>query len=646
MILNENISPQLIKTLSLDEKKQLCGEIRNLLIDTVSKNGGHLASNLGTVELIVAMHSVFETPKDKFVFDVGHQAYTHKIITGRMPDFALLRTENGISGFPRPSESEHDAFIGGHSSISVSAALGIANAMSLKGEKGSAVAVVGDGAFTGGEIYEGINNTCKEQENLIIILNDNEMSISKSRGAIASYLSQIRSTKKYYQTKTKVKSTLSKNVAGRMISSAVSGVKQLFKNIIIQENLFENLGLKYFGPIDGHSIEELIDVFELALLVNRPCLIHIKTKKGKGYTPAEENSGQYHGVDKNSDKNEKKYEAENRQTNKSKNIKNKKSSFTHLKAEDFSKYETEHFAGHVSFSESFGREIRDLGESDDKICLITAAMKYATGCNYFAKEFKNRFFDTGIAEGHAVTFAAGLASQGFIPVFAVYSTFLQRSYDQLLHDVSIEKLHIVLAVDRAGLNGEDGETHLGIFDVPFLTSIPGTTVYSPSCAEEQNLCLRKAVYETTNICAVRYPRGVAKHADYTGIRNDYRYIKAGEEESETLFITYGRLYHTAKRLLSLNADLVLLIRIHPFPPEAEKIIKSYKKVIFFEESIARGGIAEALASRLLKSGWRGKYMARGIDGFVKCADAEKQIELCRLDYKSMEKAVVDINIEY
>lgn len=637
MILNEDISPQILKTLTLNEKIQLCGEIRNLLIEIVSKNGGHLASNLGTVELIVTMHSVFETPRDKFVFDVGHQAYTHKILTGRMSKFDALRTEDGISGFPRPSESEHDAFIGGHSSISVSAALGISNAMKLKGEKGSVIAVVGDGALTGGEIYEGINNTCEKQDNLIIVLNDNEMSISKSRGAVASYLSRIRSTKKYYQTKTNVKNVLSKNIIGRGISNTLSGAKHLFKNIVIQENLFENLGLKYFGPIDGHNIEELTDAFELAQLVNGPCLIHVKTKKGKGYIPAEENSGQYHGIDR---KNDIKNENEQKNSVKSKKrVKNKP--YINLKTESYNEYEAEQFTSRISFSEAFGREIRNLGEKDDRICVITAAMKYATGCNYFAKEFKDRFFDAGIAEGHAVTFAAGLAVQNFIPVFAVYSTFLQRGYDQLLHDAAIEGLHIVLAIDRAGLNGEDGETHLGIFDVPFLTSIPGTTIFSPSCIEEQKLCLKKAIYETNGISAVRYPRGIAKHADYTDIRSDYRYIKAGETKAKTLFITFGRLYYSAKKLLSINIDLLLLIQIHPLPKEAEKIIKGYDKIIFFEESIERGGIAEALALRLLKSGWSGEFKSKGVEGFVKCADAERQIKLCGLDYEAMEKTALE-----
>ena len=598
LILNDEISPEKLKSLSLAEKKQLCSEIRSFLIETISSTGGHLASNLGTVELTVALHSVFTTPDDKIVFDVGHQAYTHKILTGRKAQFGKLRTENGISGFPRPSESVHDAFIGGHSSISVSAALGISKAMELKGDSHKVIAVIGDGALTGGEAYEALNNASKIGKNLIIVLNDNEMSISKNSGAIAAYLTQMRSTRKYYDTKNKVKEILGRTSIGKELAKPVSVTKDLVKFAIYQSNIFENLGFKYLGPVDGHDISELTEVFEVAKLMNEPCIVHVKTKKGKGYKPAEENSGQYHGVDKKSNRGVK----------------------------------------GLTYSEAFGDELLKIAENDSRVCAVTAAMKYATGLSKFSKAYPERFFDVGIAEEHALTFTCGLASQGMIPVFAVYSTFLQRCYDQIIHDAAIENLHIVLAVDRAGFVGEDGETHQGVFDVSMLSSIPNVTIYSPCDTNEVKKCLHKAIYDTKGIAVVRYPRGVSPVEEKSETVPE---CKIYEQNSKTLICSYGRIIENAKRLIADKIDVLQLIKIYPIPNEIMDKLLKYDSIFFFEEGVKQGGIGEKLLVKLNEYGYKGSYRIVAVNGeFVRFAEADSQLKRYGLDSESMKKTVL------
>ena len=590
MLLTPDITPEFVKRLSLEEKRQLCAEIRSFIIENVSRTGGHLASSLGTVELCVALHSVFSTPDDKLVFDVGHQAYAHKILTGRMAEFKRLRTENGISGFPRPSESENDAFIGGHASIAISAALGIAKAMELKGNNHHVVSVVGDGALTGGEAYEGLNNGSKLKRGFIVILNDNEMSISKNSGAVASYLTQMRSSTKYYDTKTKIKDVLSKNAVGRELAKSVSGTKDLVKFAIFQSNIFENLGYKYLGPIHGHNLGDLIDVLTVASRLDCPCIVHVKTKKGKGYIPAELNSGEYHGVAKK-------------------------------KLPD----------GIETYSEVFGKYLAKLGGEDERLCAITAAMKYGTGLQYFAKAYRPRFFDAGIAEEHAATFACGLASQGMVPVYAVYSTFLQRCYDQLIHDASIEKYHVVLAIDRAGIVGEDGETHQGVFDVSMVSSIPNAVIYSPAYDNELRYALKQAIYKEKGLAAVRYPRGAALKG---GGEYDYRLTEKG---SDTLIVSYGRIVKEAERV---NCDLLQLVKIYPVETEVMNIIARYKHVVFFEEGVRQGGIAEKIGSALLERGFGGDYRIVAIDNsFVKCGETEKSLESFNLTEKGMRKII-------
>jgi len=593
MILSENISSDIIKGLTLEEKKQLCEEIRAFLIDNVSRTGGHLASNLGTVELTVALHSVFSTPEDKIVFDVGHQSYTHKLLTGRYNEFSKLRSKGGISGFPRSSESEHDAFIGGHSSISISAALGIAKAMELEGKEGNVIAVIGDGALTGGQAYEGLNNVSKLANNLIIVLNDNEMSISRSKGSVADYLTRMRSSRSYYDKKAAVKDFLSHSEIGKELSKSISGTKDLVKFAIYQSNIFESLGLKYYGPVNGHDLGKLIEILDIAKLTDEPCIVHVKTKKGKGYKPAELNSGEYHGISKT--------------------------------GSQLRKNET--------FSGIAGALLLGYAEDDEKICAVTAAMKYATGMENFSKVHPERFFDVGIAEQHALTFSCGLASQGMLPVFAVYSTFLQRCCDQLIHDASIEKKHIVLFIDRAGFVGEDGETHQGLFDVPMLSSVPNTEIYSPFDRNTMKLCIARALYASDGIAAVRYPKGACP----VGGRSSYKDFYCSEKKNDTLIITYGRLSQFVRDID--GTDSMILLKIFPISPEAVEAAAGYSKVYFFEEGMKSGGIAEKFLCSLYEYGFRGEYSITAVNGAVGAADIETQLSEAGMDRESIIRKV-------
>lgn len=595
MILSENISSETLRNLTLDEKILLCEEIRAFLIDNVPKTGGHLASNLGTVELTVALHSVFTTPEDKIVFDVGHQSYTHKLLTGRYSEFPKLRSKDGISGFPRSSESEHDAFIGGHSSISISAALGIAKAMELEGKKGNVIAVIGDGALTGGQAYEGLNNVSKLSNNLIIVLNDNEMSISRSKGSVADYLTRMRSSRSYYDKKAAVKDFLSHSDIGKEISKSISGTKDLVKFAIYQSNIFESLGLKYYGPVNGHDLGKLIEILEIAKLTDEPCIVHVKTKKGKGYKPAELNSGEYHGISKKS--------APGQKT--------------------------------LTFSEAAGTALLAHADEDEKICAVTAAMKYATGLEHMAKVYPERFFDVGIAEQHALTFSCGLAAEGMLPVFAVYSTFFQRCYDQLVHDASIEKKHIVLFIDRAGFVGEDGETHQGLFDVPMLTTVPNTEIYAPFDRNTLKLCIEKALYESDGIAAVRYPKGGAP----AGVRRRYRDFYYSGKQNDTLIVTYGRTAHFVQDIE--GTDTLTLLKIFPISGEAADAAAGYERVFFFEEGMKSGGIAEKFLYELYLRGFTGKYSVTAVEGAVGAADIDTQLADAGLDREGIIRKVRD-----
>lgn len=599
MILDNEINHDRISGMTLPELKELCRELRRCILTTVSENGGHLASNLGTVELTTALHFVFDVRTDRIVWDVGHQAYAHKLLTGRYSDFGTLRTRDGISGFTRRSESPADAFISGHSSTSISAAFGIASAMRLQGRRGSVAAVIGDGALTGGMAYEGLNNAGKSLAPLVVILNDNAMSISKSTGALARYLAHIRSTRKYYCAKEHVKSLLSAvPIVGDRLERTVRAAKGLIKDAIYDSsNMFENFGFQYIGPVNGHSLEDLIEALSVAKIMRRPCVVHVFTKKGKGWRPAEENPGEYHAVTKKGAA-----------------------------------------AASETFTDAFGKELERLAKSDSRICGITAAMKYATGMNYFKNSCGERFFDVGIAEQHAVTFAAGLAVEGMIPVFAVYSTFLQRGFDQIVHDCAIEKTHVVFAIDRAGFTGEDGETHQGIFDAAMLASIPNTTVFSPASCEELRLCLSEALYNTEGIAAVRYPKGGEASVE---IQPQTVYDYSGRR-GRTLAVSYGRLsaeMTAAAREASQRGepvDWLRLVRISPIPEKALDKARGYDRVVFFEEGILQGGIGERFGAALLERGYSGGFEVVGADGrFVPAGTSAQQLEMFGLDRASM-----------
>ena len=589
--------PMDLKRLSLRQCRYLCTEIRNILISTVSKTGGHLSSNLGVVELTVAVHRNFDSPDDKIIWDVGHQSYVHKMLTGRLDKFSTLRQENGLSGFPKPEESEHDVYISGHSSTSVSVACGIAEAMRLQNKDNYVVAVIGDGAMTGGLFYEGMNNGGKEpNSNLIVILNDNNMSISKSVGSLGKYLTRLRNTERYLRTKRKVEKNLSHiPIVGMKVAKGIKNAKDSIKSAVFERTMFEDMGYVYLGPVNGHNLSELEQVMHMAKSYHKPVLIHVNTTKGKGYLPAEKNPGEYHGV---------------------------------------AKFDAVTGNPEVSVSECystvFGKELLNLAEKDDRICAITAAMKYGTGLQFFAEKFPERFYDVGIAEQHAVTFAGGLASMGQIPVFAVYSTFLQRSYDQLVHDIAIGGLHIVLGVDRAGIVGEDGETHQGLFDVPMLSTIPNTTIYSPASYAELKLCMKKALYANSGLVAVRYPRGaeeISFNEDF--VNTDYTFVK---NNSDILLISYGRIYNEIyKAQTLLNSDNIIcdrlkLTKIFPLRREMIEEIKNYRKIIFFEESVGMGGISEKIGFMLAESGYCGDYSRIAVEGFVKQAKVRSALE--------------------
>ena len=572
--------PEDLKSLSYEQCDDLCRQIRTLLIKTVSKNGGHLASNLGTVELTVALHRVFESPKDKIVWDVGHQAYTHKILTGRVDRFQTLRQEGGISGFCRPDESEHDAFISGHSSNSISAALGLAYGMKLRGDDHHAIAVLGDGAFSGGLSFEGLNNAGKSETNTIVILNYNEMSISRNVGSMAKYLSKMRTKNSYLKTKSAVERMLDVTpVVGKPVKKVVRSSKNAFKNMVLHSTMFEELGFEYIGPLDGHNVEELEEGLKAAKALNKPVFVHVNTVKGKGYGPAEANPGEYHGVGK--------FEISTGNPD---------------------------VVSPDSFSSVMGKELCRMGRVNKRICAVTAAMKYGTGLQYFAKAFPERFFDVGIAEEHAVTFCGGLASAGMIPVFAVYSTFLQRSYDQLIHDLAIAGTHAVICVDRAGIVGSDGETHQGIFDMSFLTAVPGIVIYSPSNYEELKLCLHKAVNDVKGIAVVRYPRGRDMSTyGIDGVSTSFVHEKKGSRE---LMVTYGRLYDNvleANTILEKKGkacDTLKIVKVFPLSDKIIDIIRSYDRVCFFEESYKDGSLGEKYAAIC------GNVETHNISGFV------------------------------
>ncbi|MBQ0083425.1 MAG: 1-deoxy-D-xylulose-5-phosphate synthase [Clostridiales bacterium] len=600
-ILSHINSPDDVKKLNRDQLDTLCREIRDCMINTVSKNGGHLASSLGAVELTVALHTVFNSPCDSILFDVGHQSYAHKLITGRFEAFSTLRQENGISGFMRPKESPHDPFVTGHSSNSISASYGIYKAKALMGQSGYTVTVIGDGALTGGMVYEALNNAGTGKGNFIVVLNDNKMSISRNVGGLARHLTVIRSKSLYHSLKRKTRRVIEKiPFCGEYIADKIFKSKTMLKNAIYKSNIFESMGFSYFGPIDGHNIDALLNIFKIAKNSTRPVFIHTITTKGKGYSLAEHDPSSYHGVSsfditRGIEKNDKK-----------------------------------------SYSDICGDTLCKMAEEDSNVVAITAAMTGGTGLKEFSRKYKNRFFDVGIAEEHAATFAAGLASKGIKPYFAVYSSFLQRSYDQIIHDISMSGFPVRLCIDRAGIVGEDGESHQGLFDVAFLSTVPNMTVYSPCGYNELRFQLNRSL-SATSPTAIRYPRGCAD-AEFEATEDDYTVFGEGEN----LIITYGRISANAKNAAESteNTAFLKLNKVYPLAKELPELISKYKNVFFFEEGIKSGGIAEQLGSALMENSVFVNYRIFAVDDtFVASSSVKSALKKYNLDTDSMIKAV-------
>ena len=567
-------SPEDLKKLSPEEIKALAEEIREYLVFRVTENGGHLASNLGAAELTLAIHRVFCSPRDHIIFDVGHQSYVHKMLTGRFDMMETLRKPGGLSGFTKREESEHDAFGAGHSSTSLSAGLGFAVSDKLSGNDAYTVVVLGDGAYTGGMIHEALNN-CRKDLKLIIILNENEISISKNIGRFADNLARLRIKSSYFKTK-KATGVFLKKIPfiGKHVFRAVRGIKKGIKNMLYGSNYFESMGLTYLGPVDGNDFEATENLLREAKKLGESVLVHVRTKKGKGYAPAEKEPCYYHGISPAS---------------------SKKSSSP-------------------SFSDIMGEKLTDMAKTDARICAITAAMCDGTGLNSFKESHKERFFDVGIAEEHALTFAAGLAANGMRPVAAIYSSFLQRGYDNIIHDIALQNLPVTICVDRAGLNGADGATHHGIFDVAFLSGIPNMTIYTPITKETLEKALVESI-ESSRPSAIRYPRGgenerVARefypYAHKRALCATANFRK--DDYIETVIITDGAVVTEALAACDAleNTGIILLEKIKPYGECAENVARllpeNAKKIIFLEEDIRAGGMGMMLSDEMRKRG--------------------------------------------
>lgn len=576
-LLDKINSPADVKKLSDEQLKQLAAEIRQLLIKVISHTGGHLAPNLGVVELTLALHKVFTTPQDKLVFDVGHQAYIHKIITGRREQFPTLRQYGGLSGFPKRCESEHDAFGTGHSSTSISAALGMAVARDLQGEDYNVVAIIGDGSMTGGMAFEALNNAGTLHKKMVVVLNDNEMSISKNVGAMSDYLYHLRTGETYNKIKNDIEGWLKNMEFGTDVLKAIRRLKGSVKYLMVPTSIFEELGFTYLGPVDGHDIHGLIEVLQAAKKIDGPVMVHVLTKKGKGYKPAEESPNKFHGTGP--------FEIAT-----GKKITNP--------------------AAPISYTEVFGKTITELADSDKKIVGLTAAMPDGTGLNIFAQAHPDRFFDVGIAEQHAVTAAAGMAAAGMKPVTAIYSTFMQRAYDSILHDICMQKLHVTMCLDRAGLVGDDGYTHHGVFDYAYLRSIPNMTIMAPKDENELRHMLKTALSFNGPI-SVRYPRGSGVGVDITEPMQELPIGKAEvlREGKELCFWAIGSMVQSAvqaaDKLKEQGIDAGVVNMRFAKPLDKELLIehaKRYGKIVTLEEGVLAGGVGSEVLEILDDAG--------------------------------------------
>ncbi len=620
MLIEKVNSPEDLKKLEDGQMPALAEEIRAFLVESVLKNGGHLASNLGIVELTLALHRVFDCPDDKIIFDVGHQSYVHKLLTGRKDGFARLRKKDGISGFTKSDESKYDAFGAGHSSTALSAALGFAEAAKLKGDDSFSIAVVGDGAFTGGMVYEALNN-CRKDLKLVLVLNDNEMSISKNVGRMSKYISDMRLSKNYIRIKRAVAKGLNAlPLIGESAVGAVASLKDSVKKMLVYDScFFESMGLRYFGPVDGNDYDKLKLVLEEAKRHGGCSLVHVTTKKGKGYEPAESNSMKYHSVSVKTEQ------------------------------EDVSA---------PTFSEAFGKALVKLGAHDKRVCALTAAMCEGTGLHDFSEKYPARFFDVGIAEAHAVTFGAGLAAAGMIPVFAVYSSFLQRAYDNLIHDTALQKLPMILGIDRAGLSADDGATHHGIYDVAMLGVLEDAAVLCPISTKSVEAMLGYA-YKKGGIAAVRYQKGredtelcnvfYKSDEDYLKIGTKCAFEKDGSlKHCKYVFVGYGRVIkeaYEAAKILNADSEGAAGVILLEMLGDEEKICRKIAsltsdgaKLIFVEEGIRKGGAGQSIQNALFEK--YGRFMrVFAIDKVPDRADdAEDFYRMCALDRESLVNA--------
>ncbi len=577
MILDRINQPNDIKNIPEEQLPELADEIRSFLIEKISRSGGHLASNLGAVELTMALHLAFTLPQDRLIWDVGHQSYTHKILTGRKEGFDTLRRYGGLSGFPKRSESDCDVFDTGHSSTSISAGLGMARARDLTGGSWSVVSIIGDGSFTGGMVYEALNNAFGMKTNFIIVLNDNGMSISENVGGFASYLSSLRTSEAYTGLKKAAEDTLRQLPGGgENMISRIRGVKQNLKAILIPGAFFEQLGITYFGPVDGSNISRMVTVFRNAKKVRGPVVVHVITHKGKGYVPAERLPARFHGTGP--------FDIE--------------TGLASVKKEK------------ADWSDIFSTVMCKEGKKVDNLIAVTAAMPDGTGLRRFRSMYPDRFFDVGIAEEHAVTFCAGLAAGGMIPVFAVYSSFLQRGFDQIVHDVCLQNLHVVFAIDRAGLVGADGETHQGIFDLSYLNLIPNMTILAPKNKWELADMLRWAIHTWEGPAAIRYPRGTA----YDGLKEFRAPVEYGRweilyDESDICLLAAGSMVQTGyevREMLKKNGANCTLINCRFVKPLDEEVLaaaaREHLLLVTLEENVISGGFGESVVSYLNQTG--------------------------------------------
>ncbi len=607
------MGPEQLNTLTDIQAKLLCDQLRGQIISSVSRTGGHLASSLGVVEATVAVHRVFNLETDRLVFDVGHQCYAHKILTQRGDQMGTLRKLGGLSGFPKPREHRADAFIAGHASNAVSVALGMARARTLSGEDYSVLAMLGDGAMTGGLAYEGLSDAGQSREQLVVILNDNGMSITKNVGGVAQHLAQQRLKPQYLQFKKFYRRVTGATAVGRGLYRFTHRAKQAVKNAVLHCSMFEDMGFTYLGPVDGHDVNYLTRLLRYAKELNSPVLLHIKTIKGKGYAPAEREPDRFHGVGP-------------------------------FRVEDGAPLSP----GGESFSCVFGDALCRLARERDDVAAITAAMPDGTGLTGFAREFPSRFFDVGIAEGHAVSMASGMAKQRMIPVAAIYSTFLQRAYDMLIHDVAIQNLHVVFGVDRAGLSGEDGETHHGVFDIAYLSSVPGMKIYCPASFEELRAMLRYAVEKVRGPVAVRYPRGgEGEFRALCGIEGA-SVIRPGTDVTIAAYGTMVNEAVEAARLLEEKGRSAQVVKLNSISPlDVDTVAACAKKtgrLVVAEECVDAGCVGRRLAAELALRGVAGLKLALVNlgDRFVRQGTVAELRALCGIDGASIARRALEV----